>query len=71
MMIEETTEKNVKTYLKCFMLVFLFWIVAMPPVGLYLIVTRKNKVGKILGWLLLLIGMASWTYFTLYMIRHS
>ena len=66
---EMVRKSGVESLLKCFLLVLVFGIVAMPPVGIYLAVTRKSIFGKILGLLLLTVGVASWTYLVLYSIR--
>lgn len=68
---EAIRNTGIKTWFKCLLLVLVFGIVAMPPVGIYLTVTRKSISGKILGLLLLLllvVGIASWTYVVLYSI---
>ena len=54
--------------LKCFLLVLIFGIVAMPPVGIYLAVTRRSIPGKVLGGILLVAGIAAWGYLVLYCI---
>ena len=66
---EMVSKSGVESLLKCFLLVLVFGIVAMPPVGIYLAVTRKSIFGKILGLLFLAVGVASWTYLVLYSIR--
>ena len=69
-MTNQTSRKTgIETWFKCFLLVLVFGIVAMPPVGLYLAVTRKSLFGKIVGIMLLSVGIASWTYVVLYSIR--
>ena len=66
---EAIRKTGIENWFKCFLLVLVFGIVAMPPVGLYLAVARKSIFGKILGLILLAVGIASWTYVVLYSIR--
>ena len=65
---EAIRKTGIETWFKCFLLVVVFGIVAMPPVGLYLAVTRKSIFGKVLGLMLLAVGIASWTYLVIYSI---
>ena len=69
-MTRENTRNNSTTSLfKCLLLVLVFGIVAMPPVGIILTVTRRGIAGKILGGILLVVGMAAWASVIYYSIR--
>ena len=65
---EMIRKSGVESLLKCFLLVLIFGIVAMPPVGIYLTVTRKSIFGKILGLVLLVVSVAAWGYLVMYSI---
>jgi hypothetical protein len=67
---EMIRKSGVESLLKCFLLVLIFGIVAMPPVGIYLAVTRRSIVGKILGIILLAVGAAAWGYLVFYSVSH-
>lgn len=66
---EMVRKSGVESLLKCFLLVLIFGIVAMPPVGIYLTVTRRSIVGKILGLVLLAVSVAAWGYLVMYSVR--
>ena len=69
-MTRENTRNNSTTSLfKCLLLVLVFGVVAMPPVGFFLTVTRRGIVGKVLGGILLVVGIAAWASVIYYSIR--
>ena len=69
------TKRNVRNYgmsplLKSFLLVLVFGIVAMPFVGLSLILRRENgPITRVIGLVLLLVAIAAWGYLVYYSIH--
>ena len=53
---------------KGILLVLLFGIMAMPPVGIYLTVKKKSMIGKLFGVILLVIGIAAWASLLYYVV---
>ena len=68
-------KENVRNYgmsplLKSFLLVLVFGIVAMPFVGLSLILRRDSgPVTKVIGIVMLLVAIAAWGYLVYYSIH--
>ncbi len=68
-------KENVRSYgmsplLKSFLLVLVFGIVAMPLVGLSLILRRDSgPITRVLGLVMLLVAIAAWVYLVFYSIH--
>ncbi len=53
---------------KGILMVLLFGIVAMPPVGIYLTVKKKSILGKFVGMVFLAVGIAAWVSLMYYVV---
>ena len=70
MMNEYARNRGMNPLLKSFLLVLVFGIVAMPFVGLSLILRRDSgPVTRFFGLVLLLVAIASWSYLVYYSIH--
>ena len=70
MMKENVRNYSMSPLLKSFLLVLLFGIVAMPFVGLSLILRRDSgPVTRMVGFVLLFVAIAAWGYLVYYSIR--
>lgn len=70
MMNEYARNRGMNPLLKSFLLVLVFGIVAMPFVGLSLILRRESgPVTRFIGLILLLVAIASWSYLVYYSIH--
>lgn len=68
MAMENTKKHGMNPLLKSFLLVLVFGIVAMPFVGLSLILRRESgPVTRLLGLILLLVAIAAWCYLIYYL----
>lgn len=66
---EYAKSRGMNPLLKSFLLVLVFGIVAMPFVGLSLILRRESgPVTRFIGLVLLLVAIASWSYLVYYSI---
>ena len=67
MVMENARTHGMNPLLKSFLLVLVFGIVAMPFVGLSLILRRESgPVTRLLGLILLLVAIAAWGYLVYY-----
>lgn len=67
---ENIKSRGMNPLLKSFLLVLVFGIVAMPFVGLSLILRRESgPVTRFIGLVLLLVAIASWSYLVYYSIH--
>ena len=67
---EKVRNYGMSPLLKSFLLVLVFGIVAMPFVGLSLILRRDSgPVTKVIGLVMLLIAIAAWGYLVYYSIH--
>ena len=72
---DKTTKENARYYemnplLKSFLLVLVFGIVAMPFVGLSLILRRDSgPITRVIGLVLLLVAIIAWGYLVYYSIH--
>ncbi len=70
MMKENARNYGMSPLLKSFLLVLVFGIVAMPLVGLSLMLRRDSGlITRVMGIVLLLIAIAAWGYLVYYSIR--
>lgn len=67
---ENIKSRGMNPLLKSFLLVLVFGIVAMPFVGLSLILRRDSgPVTRFLGLIMLSVAIAAWCYLVMYSIR--
>ena len=67
---ENARHYGMNPLLKSFLLVLVFGIVAMPFVGLSLILRRENgPITRVIGLVLLLVAIAAWGYLVYYSIH--
>ena len=70
MMNEYEENRGMSPLLKSFLLVLVFGIVAMPFVGLFLILRRESgTIKRLIGIILLLVAIATWSYLAYYSIH--
>ena len=70
MMNEYAKNSGMNPLLKSFLLVLIFGIVAMPFVGLSLILRRESGlITRIIGLVLVVVAIASWSYLVYYSIH--
>lgn len=67
---EYTKDRGMNPLLKSFLLVLVFGIVAMPFVGISLILRRDSgPVTRLIGLILLVVAIAAWGYLVYYSIH--
>ena len=67
---EDARHYGMNPLLKSFLLVLIFGILAMPFVGLSLILRRdRGPVTRVVGFILLLVAIAIWGYLVYYSIH--